>query len=58
METKMLESGLNNNVYPFYDIGKTEMIGKTKVTIFNVEAETVDGMRTTAGSISERSKQS
>lgn len=52
METKMLESVLNNNVDPFNDVGKTEMIGKMRITVFNVEAETVDGMRTTARSIS------
>ena len=44
MEMKILESALNNMVDPFDNIGKAE-ISKIRVTILNVEAETIDELR-------------
>jgi hypothetical protein len=44
METKIIESALSNMVDPFDNTGKAE-ISKIRVTILNVEAETIDEMR-------------
>jgi hypothetical protein len=38
----MLEFALNNMVDPSDDIGKTAIIGKMRVTIYNLEVETVN----------------
>ena len=45
IDTKMLESALNNKVNPFVDIVKTETKGKISVTVFNLEVESVEEMR-------------